>query len=120
MRCAPSKAACWAICSMPWTCAATGSTRTTSGITMPTTAATRRGNRGAHTLRSAGTFLLYAALLWPAVSGGAHAGWPLAATQLLVLLALLAWTLALAPRGRLEWRRTALDLPVRLPLRLIL
>jgi len=87
---------------------------------MPTTAATRRGNRGAQTLRSAGTFLLYAALLWPAVSGGAHAGWPLAATQLLVLLALLAWTLAMAARGRLEWRRTALDLPLGLLLVFIL
>jgi tetratricopeptide (TPR) repeat protein len=87
---------------------------------MPTTAATRRGNRGAQTLRSAGTFLLYAALLWPAVSGGAHAGWPLAATQLLVLLALLAWTLAMATRGRLEWRRTALDLPLGLLLVFIL
>ena len=71
-------------------------------------------------LALAGLLLLYASLLWPAVSGGAHAGWPLAATQLLVLLALLAWTLFMVVQGRVEWRRTALDLPLGLLLLLVL
>ncbi len=71
-------------------------------------------------LAPAGLLLLYASLLWPAVSGGAHAGWPLAATQLLVLLALLAWSLSMVGRGSLEWRRTALDLPLGFLLLLVL
>ena len=71
-------------------------------------------------LALAGLLLLYASLLWPALSGGAHAGWPLAATQLLVLLALLAWTLSMVVQGRVEWRRTALDLPLGLLLLLVL
>lgn len=87
---------------------------------MPTTAPTPGGDGRAAPLAFAGLLLLYAALLWPAVSGGAHSGWPLAATQLLVLLALLAWTLGMAARGRLEWRRTALDLPLGLLLLLVL
>jgi tetratricopeptide (TPR) repeat protein len=87
---------------------------------MPTTAATPRGDGRAAPLGSAGIVLLSAALLWPAASGGAHLGWPLAATQLLVLLALLAWILGMALRGRLEWRRTALDLPLGLLVLLVL
>jgi tetratricopeptide (TPR) repeat protein len=87
---------------------------------MPTTAATPRGDGRAAPLGSAGILLLSGALLWPAVSGGAHVGWPLAATQLLVLVALLAWTLGMALRGRLEWRRTALDLPLGLLILLVL
>ncbi|HEV2053534.1 MAG TPA: O-antigen ligase family protein, partial [Methylomirabilota bacterium] len=87
---------------------------------MPTTAATPRGDGRAAPLGSAGILLLSVALLWPAVSGGAHVGWPLAATQLLVLAALLAWTLGMALRGRLEWRRTALDLPLGLLVLLVL
>ena len=87
---------------------------------MPTTAATPRGEVRAAPLGSAGIVLLSGVLLWPAVSGGAHVGWPLAATQLLVLAALLAWTLRMVLRGRLEWRRTALDLPLGLLVLLVL
>ena len=87
---------------------------------MPTTAAIPRGDGSARPLRSASVLLVYAALLWPAVSGGAHAGWPLAATQLLILAALLAWLLGMADAGRLEWRRTALDLPLALFIGLVL
>lgn len=92
----------------------------TSVTTMPTTVAIPRGDGRARPLRSAGFVLLSAALLWPAVSGGAHAGWPLAVTQLLTLAALLAWTLGMADTGRLEWRRTALDLPLGLFFLLVL
>jgi len=81
---------------------------------MPTTAAITRSESSAVPLESASIWLLYAALLWPALAGGAHAGWPLAATQLLVLLSALAWVLGMVAAGRLEWRRTALDRPVGL------
>src|SRR2546426_10482130 len=81
---------------------------------MPTTAAITRSESSAVPLESASIWLLYAALLWPALTGGAHAGWPLAATQLLVLLSALAWALGRVAAGRLEWRRTALDLPLGL------
>ena len=87
---------------------------------MPTTATTPRGDGRAAPFGIAGLLLLSAALLWPAVSGGAHAGWPLAATQLLVLAALVAWVVGMVVRGRLEWRRTALDLPLGLLLLLVL
>lgn len=87
---------------------------------MPTTAPTTRGDGGAAPFGIAGLLLLYAVLLWPAVSGGAHAGWPLAATQLLVVTALVAWVLGMVVRGRLEWRRTALDFPLGLLLLLVL
>ena len=75
---------------------------------------TAEGEGRAEPLGSAAILLLCAALLWPAVSGGAYAGWPLAATQLLILAALLAWTLGMVRAGQLEWRRTALDLPLGL------
>lgn len=87
---------------------------------MPTTPTIRRGDDRAAPFGFAGLFLLFAALVWPAVSGGAHAGSALAATQLLVLLALLAWVLGMVAQGRLEWRRTALDLPLGLLLLLVL
>jgi len=87
---------------------------------MPTTAPTPRGDGGAAPFEIAGLLLLYAALLWPALSGGAHAGWPLATAQLLVLAALVTWVLGMAVRGRLEWRRTALDRPLGLLLLLVL
>src|SRR5215470_8838074 len=63
---------------------------------------------------------MYAALLWPAGSGGAHAGWPLVITQLCILTALLLWMLGLVDSGQLEWRRTALDLPLALLIALVL
>ena len=87
---------------------------------MPTTAAIPRSDGRARPLRSAGILLVYAALLWPAVAGGAHDGWSLAATELLILAALLVWTLDMADSGRLQWRRTALDLPLGLFALLIL
>ena len=87
---------------------------------MPTTALTPRGDGSAGPLQSASIWLLYAALLWPALAGGALVGWPLAATQLLVLLSLLGWTVGMAAAGQLEWRRTALDLPLGLLVLLIL
>src|SRR5712692_10892460 len=89
-------------------------TPTTAATTMPTTAAITRGESSAVPLESASIWLLYAALLWPALTGGAHVGWPLAATQLLALLSALAWALGMVAAGRLEWRRTALDLPLGL------
>src|SRR2546422_8316389 len=84
---------------------------TSTATTMPTTAAITRSESSAVPLEAASIWLLYAALLWPALTGGAHAGWPLAATQLLVLLSALAWALGMVAAGRLEWRRTALDPP---------
>src|SRR5438309_11997758 len=78
---------------------------------MPTTAAITRGESAAVPLESASIWLLYAALLWPALAGGAHAGWLLAATQLLVLLSALAWVLGMVVAGRLECRRSALRRP---------
>ncbi|MBF8287749.1 MAG: TPR REGION protein, partial [Candidatus Rokubacteria bacterium] len=87
---------------------------------MPTTAPTPGGDGSGGPLQSASIWLLYAALLWSALAGGAHVGWPLAATQLLVLLSLLGWTVGMAAAGQLEWRRTALDLPLGLLVLLIL
>ena len=87
---------------------------------MPTTAAIPRSDGRARPWRSAGILLVFAALLWPAVAGGAHAGWPLAATQLLVLAALGLWLLSMAEAGRLQWRCTALDLPLALFIALVL
>jgi tetratricopeptide (TPR) repeat protein/O-antigen ligase len=57
---------------------------------------------------------LYAVLVWAPVAGGAHQGWPLAVTQLLVLSGLMLWVSRMAWLRRLEWRRTALDLPLAL------
>ena len=87
---------------------------------MPTTAAIPRSDGKARPWRSAGILLVYAALLWPAVSGGAHAGWPLAATEILILAALFIWLWSMADSGRFQWRRTALDLPLALFVALIL
>jgi tetratricopeptide (TPR) repeat protein len=86
---------------------------------IPSTATTPRGERSAAPLAEASIWVLYAALLWPALAGGGHAGWPLATTQLLVLLSALGWALSMAASGRLEWRRTAVDLPLGLLLLLI-
>ena len=82
-------------------------------------APTPRGDGSAGPLQSASIWLLYAALLWPALAGGAHVGWPLAATQLLILLSLSGWIVGMAAAGRFEWRRTALDLPLALLILLI-
>jgi tetratricopeptide (TPR) repeat protein/O-antigen ligase len=58
--------------------------------------------------------LLHVALVWTAVAAGAYRPWPLALAQLLVLGALACWIVSMAGRGRLEWRRTVLDLPLAL------
>src|SRR2546430_346795 len=86
---------------------------------MPTTAAITRGESAAVPLESASIWLLYAALLWPALAGGAHAGWLLVAAQLLGVLSALAWVSGMVVAGRLEWRRAALDRPVGLLIVLI-
>ena len=53
-------------------------------------------------------------LIWAPLAIGAGWGWPLAILQLLALLALLAWLLRMVAEGRLEWRRSAVDLPFAL------
>jgi tetratricopeptide (TPR) repeat protein len=59
-------------------------------------------------------------LLWAPLPFGAVQGWPLAATHLLVLLGLLAWLLGMLRERHLEWRATALDLPLALLIVLVL
>lgn len=63
---------------------------------------------------------LYAVVLWAPLASGAYRGWPLAITELLTLGGLTLWVLAMARARRLEWRRTALDLPLALLLALVL
>src|SRR5262245_7236012 len=87
---------------------------------MPTTVLIQRSDGRARPWRSAAILLVHAAVLWPALAGGAHVGWPLAATQLLILVALFLWLLSMAGSGRFEWRCTALDLPLALFIALIL
>src|SRR5215467_9295385 len=72
-----------------------------SATTMPTTAAIPTREGGTRPLGTAAFLILYAALLWPALAGGAHGGWPLVITELLVLVGLLAWWLAMADAGQL-------------------
>jgi len=72
------------------------------------------GEKAAHLLSRASSVFLCGALLWPALAAGAHQGWPLALTQLLVLVALLCWILDMLGARRFEWRPTALDLPMLL------
>src|SRR5262245_20489002 len=86
---------------------------------MPTTVLIQRSDGRARPWRSAAILLVHAAVLWPALAGGAHVGWPLAATQLLILAALFLWLLSMAGSGRFEWRCTALDLPLVLFIALI-
>ncbi len=62
---------------------------------------------------------LYALLVWAPLASGAYQGWPLAVAFLLVGAAAAAWLAAALAAGRLEWRRTPLDLPVLLLLALI-
>ena len=58
--------------------------------------------------------VLLALLLWAPLAIGARWGWPLAILQLLTLLGLLLWVLRMVADGRLEWRRSAVDLPLAL------
>lgn len=78
------------------------------------------GRRTAPHLRRVSLVLLYAAVLWPPLASGAHQGWPLALTQFLTLAAVLCWILTMLTAGRLEWRPTALDLPLVLLIALVL
>src|SRR5262245_1000797 len=57
---------------------------------------------------------LYVVLLGSVLAHGAQRGWPLALVQLGTLVALLAWLASMWAAGRVEWRRTALDLPLAL------
>ncbi len=61
-----------------------------------------------------GRIVLLALLLWAPLAIGARWGWPLAILQLLTLLGLLLWVLRMVADGRLEWRRSAVDLPLAL------
>ncbi len=63
---------------------------------------------------------LHAVLVWAALAAGAYRGWPLAVAQLLTVAALLCWALGMIAQRRLEWRRTALDLPLGLFAMLVL
>jgi tetratricopeptide (TPR) repeat protein len=59
-------------------------------------------------------------VLWAPIASGAYHGWALALTQLLTVASLVCWTLAMIGRRRVEWRRTALDLPLAALIGLIL
>jgi Tfp pilus assembly protein PilF/O-antigen ligase len=63
---------------------------------------------------------VFAVLLGAPIAGGAHRGWPLAVAQLALLTALVLWVASMASARRLEWRRTALDLPLGLLIALVL
>src|SRR5262245_13583584 len=85
----------------------------TGARTMPTAAIPARDGRTGP-LGAAALLILYAALLWPALAGGAHDGWPLVVAELFVLAGLLAWALGMANAGQLEWCPTAVDKPLAL------
>lgn len=51
-------------------------------------------------------------LVWSAVAGGAHGGWPLALSIALVAVGAAASFVGGVRRGTLTWRRTALDAPL--------
>src|SRR6185295_805429 len=63
---------------------------------------------------------LYAVLVWAPLAAGAYRGWPLAIAQILTVSALACWVLGMTGARRLEWRRTALDLPLGLLAALVL
>ena len=63
---------------------------------------------------------LYAVLVWAPLAAGAYRGWPLAIAQILTVSALACWVLGMTGERRLEWRRTALDLPLGLLVALVL
>jgi tetratricopeptide (TPR) repeat protein len=64
--------------------------------------------------------VLCAALVWAPVVGGAAGIWLVPIAQLLVLLGMALWVLSLVRDGRLEWRRTTLNLPLALLVVLVL
>ena len=63
---------------------------------------------------------LQAILVWAPLAAGAYRGWPLAIAQILTVSALACWVLGMTGERRLEWRRTALDLPLGLLAALVL
>jgi putative inorganic carbon (hco3(-)) transporter len=58
-------------------------------------------------------------VVWAPLASGAYHGWPLAVAFVLVGMAAAAWVAAGLAAGRLEWRRTPLDLPALLLFALI-
>jgi hypothetical protein len=64
--------------------------------------------------------LLYAVLVWAPLATGGYWPLPLAIAELLTLLGVVFWVVGMAGRGRLEWRRTSLDLPMALLVALVL
>lgn len=63
---------------------------------------------------------LHAVLVWAPLAAGAYRGWPLAIAQILTVSALACWVLGMTGERRLQWRRTALDLPLGLLAALVL
>jgi len=63
---------------------------------------------------------LHALLVWAPLAAGAYRGWPLAVAQILIVSGLACWGLAMVGARRVEWRRTALDLPLALLSALVL
>ena len=63
-------------------------------------------------VQKAGVVGLGCALAWSPLAAGTLRGWPLAVIQFFVLLSCVCWVLAMSGARRLEWRRTALDLPL--------
>ena len=57
--------------------------------------------------------------MWTPLASGAYHGWPLTLAFLLIGAAAAAWLAAGLLAGRLQWRRTPLDLPVVLLLALV-
>ncbi len=74
----------------------------------------------ARVLGGAGTTALYVVLLWAPLAWGAYRDWPLAIAQLLTLAGSTLWILRMVGEKRLEWRRTALDLPLGVLIVLVL
>ncbi len=71
-----------------------------------------RDSRVRRLLDGAGIAALYAVLVGGPLASGAYRGWPLAAAQLILLWGAAASVIGMAWAGKLEWRRTALDLPL--------
>src|SRR5262245_44363648 len=88
----------------------------------------RRGSAGSAAVesstsrffRACAVATAYALLLWPPLSGDAHEGWSLSGAQLLALAGVVSWLCWMLAAGRLEYRRTALDLPLGLLIALVL
>lgn len=62
---------------------------------------------------------VYVAALGAPLAYGGYRGWPLALTEIVPFLGVGLWIVAALVAGRLEWRRTALDLPLALLVALV-